>query len=100
MFTCLFTEYIYKLKNLYVYIISGYKEFLWNIVLRLGLFLWFFKVILIYMCERLILGNIYLNIRYYMDIIRMFRKGDFIYNIEIINIGICIWIFIIVDIDL
>lgn len=67
---------------------------------KTGLYLWLFKVTLIYMRERLTQGNIHLNIRYHTDIIRMIRKGDFTYNTEIINTGTCIWTFTIVDIDL
>lgn len=68
---------------------------------KTGLYLWLFKVTLIFMCERLTkLENGHQKISYHRDIIRMIRKGDFTYYTEIINTGTCIWTILNVDIDL
>lgn len=84
--TCPPTENIYISKNLHVYTRCGYKEGLWNTVPRPGLFLWLVKVTLIYMRERLTLGNIIRRSVIIRDtcIMEMIGKGDFTYYTEII----------------
>lgn len=84
--TCPPAENIYISKNLHVYTRCGYKEGLWNTVPRPGLFLWLVKVTLIYMRERLTLGNIIRRSVIIRDtcIMEMIGKGDFTYYTEII----------------
>lgn len=101
--TCPPTENIYISKNLHVYTKCGYKEGLWNTVPRPGLFLWLVKVTLIYMRERLSIGEHHQEISYYKGYYgNDWKRWFYLLHWNNLNthLGICIWTFPIVDTDL